>query len=168
MYRLFKIGRLQFKERYKMNLAVSFRPAEKLLGVGVLIRDCKGLVMAAFFTCFTACGDVLQDQARAVLIGVHHALEIGILHVEVESCFQELTGLINAGPPCLAANGVLVDDICSFFPLFQFVNFSVINSVCNKAVSALATEALSSVCDQVWLEDCPASIISLINADLVQ
>uniref|UniRef100_A0A2N9INQ2 Reverse transcriptase zinc-binding domain-containing protein n=1 Tax=Fagus sylvatica TaxID=28930 RepID=A0A2N9INQ2_FAGSY len=101
--------------RYKMNLAVSFRPAEKLLGVGVLIRDCQGLVMAAFCTCSTACGDVLQDQARAVMFGVHHALEIGILQVEVESCFQELTGLINAGPPCLAANGVLVDDICSFF-----------------------------------------------------
>jgi hypothetical protein len=55
-----------------------------------------------------------------------------------------------------------------FFLCFNFVNFSVINSVCNKAVSALATEALSSVSDQVWLEDCPASIISLVNADLVQ
>jgi hypothetical protein len=28
--------------------------------------------------------------------------------------------------------------------------------MCNKAVMVLATEALSSISTQVWLEDCPA------------
>ena len=101
------------------------------MGVRVLIRDCKSLVMDALFTCFLACGDVLHDQARVVMVGIQHALEIGILQLEVESCFQELTRLINYGPPCLAAIGVLVDDIRRFSHLFQFVNFFVSNSVCN-------------------------------------
>ncbi len=106
--------------RYKMNIAVSFRSVAKVMGVGVLIRDCKGLVMTAFCTCFLVCGDVLHDQARVVMVGIQHALEIGILQVqvEVESCFQQLTGLINSGPLCLAAIGVLVDDICRFSHMF--------------------------------------------------
>ena len=53
------------------------------MGVRVLIRDCKGLVMDALFTYFLACGDVLHDQARVVMVGIQHASEKGILQVEV-------------------------------------------------------------------------------------
>ena len=45
---------------------------------------------------------------------------------------------------------------------------SVIKNVCNKAANALTTEALSSISDEVWLEDCPASIISLVQFDYSQ
>jgi hypothetical protein len=49
--------------------------------------------------------------------------------------------------------GVLIDDICLWHLSFDFLSFSFIKKECNKAAYALATEALSSHMEQVWLED---------------
>jgi hypothetical protein len=67
--------------------------------------------------------------------------------------------------PCLASIGVLIEDICSWIHLFHFISFSFIRTDCNKASQALATEALSSFSDQVWLEDHPHCITSLVQFD---
>jgi hypothetical protein len=37
--------------------------------------------------------------------------------------------------------------------------------VCNKAALALATEVVSSISSQVWLEDCPANIASIVQSE---
>jgi hypothetical protein len=54
----------------------------------------------------------------------------------------------------LAANGVLVNDICSFISMFQFVTFSVVKYACNKVASAL--------------EDCCGFITSSVSSDMNQ
>jgi hypothetical protein len=74
----------------------------------------------------------------------------------------ELVDLLHSNGPCLAPIGNLVDDILAWKVSFEFLNFSLIKNVYNKAVLALATEAASSISNQVWLEDCPVSIFSLV------
>ena len=59
--------------------------------------------------------------------------------------------------------GVLIDDICLWHLSFDFLSFSFIRKECNKAAYALATEALSSHMEQVWLEDQPAYISSFVQ-----
>ncbi len=81
---------------------------------------------------------------------------------------QELLGLISKGSPCFASMGVLIDDICHWHLSFEFLSFSFIKKDCNKAVCALATEALSSHIEQVWLEDHPACISSFVQFDSLQ
>ena len=49
------------------------------MGVRVLIRDFKGLVMATPFYLFLACGNVLHDQARVVIVSIYYRLVIGLL-----------------------------------------------------------------------------------------
>uniref|UniRef100_A0A2N9ED45 RNase H type-1 domain-containing protein n=1 Tax=Fagus sylvatica TaxID=28930 RepID=A0A2N9ED45_FAGSY len=89
-------------------------------------------------------GDFFQEHARTILVGLRFALDIGIFRVEVEEGCSDLIGMVQKGSPCLAANGVLVDDICGFIPNFQFISFSFVKNICNKVATALATEALSS------------------------
>jgi hypothetical protein len=152
---------------YKMNVACRLNAAKDRVGVGIVIRDSNGIVCGAFCTSIVHGGDFFQEHARAILVGLRFALDIGIFRVEVEEGCSDLIGMVQKGSPCLAANGVLVDDICGFIPNFQFISFSFVKNICNKAITALATEALSLTSDQVWLEDCPVSIISLVQLDLI-
>ena len=43
----------------------------------------------------------------------------------------------------------MVDDICRWHSLFQFLSFSFIRKGCNKAAQAFVTEAMSSTFEQV-------------------
>uniref|UniRef100_A0A2N9F2E6 Enoyl reductase (ER) domain-containing protein n=1 Tax=Fagus sylvatica TaxID=28930 RepID=A0A2N9F2E6_FAGSY len=146
-------------------LAVDFLESGQLLnenfcqsqaGLGVLVRDSSGSVAATMCTRFRWDGEVLQAHARSLLIALQFAYDAGLRNLEADVGCQELLGLISRGPPCLASMGVLIDDICLWHLSFDFLSFSFIRKECNKAAYALATEALSSHMEQVWLEDQPA------------
>ena len=74
---------------------------------------------------------------------------------------------LNSSHPKTNINQNKIFDICGFIPNFQFISFSIVKNICNKAATTLATEALSSTSDQVWLEDCLVSFISLVQLDLI-
>ena len=153
---------------YKLNFSCYGGSDCSQIGLGVLIQDSLGLVMAA--KCSKLIGDssLLQSHARAVLLAIEFAFSIGFRRLEVEVGNQELLGLINLDSPSLAPIGVLVDDIRNWVPLFHFISFSFIKKNCNRASHALATEALSSNSEQVWLEDYPAYLTSFVQIDSLQ
>ena len=80
-----------------------------------------------------------------------------------------LLGLITktATSPCLSSIGVVMDDICDWAHLFQFLSFSFIKNDCNKAAQALATEVASSSFEYVWLEDYLACITAIVQSDYI-
>ena len=45
---------------------------------------------------------------------------------------------------------------------FPILSLSFISNACNKAFYALASEAASSLLDQVWLEECPPCILPFV------
>ena len=138
------------------------------MGLGILIRDSLGLVMAAKCSKSVGNSSLLQSQARAVLLAIEFAFSIGFRRLEVEVGNQELLGLINLNSPSLAPIGVLVDDIRNWVPLFHFISFSFTSKNCNRASRALATEAVSSNFEQVWLEDYPTCLTSFVQMDSLQ
>ena len=153
---------------YKLNVAYSLNSGHNLAGLGVLVRDSSGDVAVALCTRLRWDGDVFQAHARSLLIALQFAYDAGLRNLEVDVGCQELLGLISMGSPCFASMGVLVDDICHWHLFFEFLSFSFIKKDCNKAVCALATEALSSHSEQVWLEDHPACISSFVQFDSLQ
>ena len=64
--------------------------------------------------------------------------------------------------PCLALVGNLVDNIVLSKVYFEVFQFSYVKNLCNKMNCVLATEALSSMSSQVWLEDCPDCIAQFV------
>ncbi len=57
---------------------------------------------------------------------------------------------------------MLVDDILCLAKDFSVLSFNCINANCNRAAQALATKALSSLSEQVWLEDLFYLLFNLI------
>ena len=117
-----------------MNVACRLNAAKDRVGVGIVIRDSNGIVCGASCTSIVHGGDFFQEHACAILVGLRFALDIGIgiFWVEVEEGCSDLIGMVQKGSPCLAANGVLVDDICGFIPNFQFINFLLLKIFVTK------------------------------------
>jgi hypothetical protein len=63
--------------------------------------------------------------------------------------YKDLFHLLKTDSPCLASIGSLVDDILFVKNSCHVCQFNFVKSLCNKAILALATEALSSVSSQV-------------------
>jgi hypothetical protein len=93
-----------------------------------------------------------------VLAAVKFAFNVGFRKIEVDMSYNELYHLLQSDGPCLASIGPLVEDILWVRNSCYVCKFSFVKSLCNKAASALATEALSSAVSQVWFEHCPESI----------
>ena len=101
----------------------------------------------------------------AVVESIRFAIDIGLLQVELEFDHKNLFCLIQQVGPCLA----LIDnsDIVLSKRYFEILSFSHVTKLCNKAICALATEAVSSLSSHMWLEDYPECIISHIQFDAI-
>uniref|UniRef100_A0A2N9IE72 Reverse transcriptase zinc-binding domain-containing protein n=1 Tax=Fagus sylvatica TaxID=28930 RepID=A0A2N9IE72_FAGSY len=155
-------------DRYKLNIGLHDINGQRDAGVGILIRDSHGFSIAAQSTKVQQGMGRIQQHAWAVLNALQFAFDIGIRRVEFEVGCYELVGLLQSNGPCLASIGTLVDDIATWKTYFEFLNFSFIKTICNKAALALATEAASSTLSRVWLENCPECIISFVQSDSIQ
>jgi hypothetical protein len=151
---------------WKLNMACHSSSISSRIGLGILIRDSEGAVMAVLEDSLMRNNELLQVHAKAVLVALKFAYDVGLRFLLVEVENQELCSLIQAGSPCFDPIGVIVDDICSWIPLFSSICFGVSKKICNKAAQALATEAASSLLLQVWLDDHPACITSIIHDDI--
>ena len=95
------------------------------------------------------------------------AYDVGLRRLEVDLECKELVLILNSDDICLAPIGNLVEDILVFCQRFPCCSFVFVKSICNKAAQALYAEALSYNFPQVWLEDCPISIVSHIQFDSI-
>ena len=157
------------RQNFKMNLSCAYNLGTSNSDVGVIVRDFMGLVGVTRCSRITRDGTVLQIYAHSILNALEFVFYVGFRRLEVELENKELLGLIQKAfsSPCLAPIGVVVDDIFAWAHGFQFLSFSFILKYCNKATQALATEALSSSLDQVWLEDYPDCITSIVQFDSI-
>ena len=153
---------------FKVNIACKLCSNLSKVGVGVLVRDSSCLVIAACTFALKFTGDILQSIAMAVVESIRFAIDIGLFWVELEFDNKDMFCLLKQVGPCLAPVGNLVDDIVLSKHYFENFSFSYITKLCNKATCALATEAVSSLSYQVWLEDCPDCIISHVQFDVIQ
>ena len=148
---------------YKLSIACHFRPDSAHVGVGILLRDHEGIVAVASGFVMQKYDDHLINFGLAVSYALQLAYETGLRQsIVIEVPSRELTGLLNMGPPCLAPSGIVIDDVHAWCGSFYNTQFVFISNVCNKASFALATEAASSLLDQVWLEECPTCILPFV------
>ncbi|KAK0579119.1 hypothetical protein LWI29_021415 [Acer saccharum] len=70
---------------FKINCDASFQLRSRKVGVGIIIRDHRGLVVAAKASPVFGCSFVVLLEAQACLEGLQLALDIGISGVVLES-----------------------------------------------------------------------------------
>ena len=148
---------------YKLSIACHLRPDSAHVGVGILLKDHEGVVVVASGFVLQKYDDNLINFGLSVYYALQLAYETGFRNsIVLEVPSRELTGLLQMGPPCLAPSGVVIEDVHAWRGFFSNIQFVFISNVCNKASYALATEAVSSLLDQVWLEECPSCILPFV------
>jgi hypothetical protein len=150
---------------FKLNIASHCNHTWRREGLGIIIRNHAGLVMASMLCSFEMLEDKVQSHARMVLKALQFVKAIGLSRVIVEGCWRDLFRLLRTTSPCLANYGVLVDDILCLAKDCFVLSFTCIYANCNRAAKALAIKALSSLFKQVWLEDFLAVILPIIPSD---
>ena len=109
---------------------------------------------------------VADLKALACLKVVQFALELGLTRVVFEGDSIVIINALPHGVDDMASFGNILDNIRMHFAVFQFVEFVYVNRSCNTVADALAKKAKSDVGVQVWLNDLPADIASLVLRDI--
>ncbi|XP_030936298.1 uncharacterized protein LOC115961457 [Quercus lobata] len=141
--------------RYKVNVDGAVFAAHKSAGVGVLIRDSHGQVVATISKKINALLGPLEVEMKAWEEGVQFAREVGVYDFTLEGdslvLFNVLSGLSN--PPAAVesiARGVLM--ACGSC---YKVDFSHIKRQGNSLAHLLAKHALGIVDYEPWMEASP-------------
>ena len=153
------------RDIYKVNYDGAIFEQQGKAGLGVVIRNSNGEVMASMSLLVQLPSTVAQVEAMAARKATEFALEIGfdeiILEGDSEIIYKDL---LNIGSS-LALHGHLIQDVKALVPLFSSICFSHVSRTGNQAAHSLARRAILSENLNVWMEEVPPDIIDVIQAD---
>ncbi|KAK1571513.1 hypothetical protein Q3G72_018476 [Acer saccharum] len=150
---------------FKINTDAAIDTAGGRSGLGVIIRDCKGLVMASACYGISASLQPQIAEAMAIFRGILLAFSSGLLPALLESDALSVVNEINAKEPSFADVGVVVSDILGVLGGVRVLSVNFAPRDVNVVAHGLAKLALSYVGEWVWLEDCPLCVESLVLGD---
>ena len=136
----------------------------RLAGISVIVHNDEGETMGAPSSSIPMA--VADLKALACLKVVQFALELGLTRVVFEGDSIVIINALPHGVDDMASFGNILDNIRMHSVVFQFVEFVYVNRSCNTVADALAKKAKSDVGVQVWLNDLPADIASLVLRDV--
>ncbi|KAK1568613.1 hypothetical protein Q3G72_026726 [Acer saccharum] len=150
---------------FKINCDASFQLRSGKAGVGVIIRDHRGLVVAAKASPVFGCSSVELLDAQACLEGLQLALDIGISGVVLESDAAGVIKLFSDHIVPRTEMGAIMTDCLALTNLVGVVSTVAVRRGANSVVHSLAQLALSLEGPVVWLEELPPDIARLVCLD---
>jgi ribonuclease HI len=148
----------------KANWDASLDRRHGKMGCGVVVRDDKGLVIAA--RCQTILGylDPQLAEARAALMAVQLCRENGFMSVEFEGDAKVMIDAVNSQGQDWSRLGEVKEDIRQEVQGLHNWRMLFVHRECNQAAHALSKTAICEVVESQWLfepPDCIADILSL-------
>ncbi|KAL5766515.1 hypothetical protein ACOSP7_017132 [Xanthoceras sorbifolium] len=137
------------------------------IGLGVVIRDGHGEVVAALAKGLNSLLSVDCAESLAILEGIRFAHSLGISPVGVESDSASVVGLINKKAPPSSELGLIISDILSFEGFLSFRQFSFRPRQCNRVAHDLAKLGVNVLSPCVWVETTQPCVEELVNSELV-
>ena len=142
---------------YKANVDGAVFKNLSSAGMGVLIRDCKGQVVAALSQLLFAPLGPLEVEAKAMEAAVIFARDVGIQNIIFEGDSLQVYNCLHGtskAPPAVAnvLNGILFH-----LQSFRSFDFSHIRREGNKPAHILAQHAQSVGDFVAWVEETPTS-----------
>jgi hypothetical protein len=150
----------------KLNVAWQRFKESKTYGVGSVIWDYTGALLAAHCEILPQVGDNLTMAATSMQIALKICQEAGFQSVIVEFSHPQLKALILSKTTCLTEIDDHISCIRSFSSLFCSLAFHVIPSSCNKAAKVLARYAKETTEPSIWLEEGPAVLLPIVITEL--
>jgi hypothetical protein len=151
--------------RWKINWDAAIHKEAMQMGVGVIIRDEFGSVVAAQSKLFPFITDPTTADVVAASFAVLLDREVGGRQIILEGDSSVVVSALKEEGSCSRVYGQLVDDIKAVLAHFLIVEIVYVQRDLNKGAHVLAKCAISQLLDKVWIKDCPSYIQSTVLAD---
>ncbi|GMP43658.1 hypothetical protein CsSME_00012936 [Camellia sinensis var. sinensis] len=133
------------------------------LGIGVIVRDDCGKVIAACSKQVPSWADTDVAEAYAALSAVQFVRELGLSAIHLEGDSSLIIKEIQLGVASLSPFGHLISAIINELSSFSQYKISHVHREGNSAAYCLARMAVHSAAARIWMEASPPAI-SLIVA----
>nr|POF24766.1 putative ribonuclease h protein [Quercus suber] len=151
---------------YKVNYDGAISAQQVKAGIGVIIRNEDGAIMALMIQQLPLPTTVAQVEALATRREVEFALELGMTKVIMEGDSEVICKELQDPSTSLALHGHIIQDIKCLSNAFQCINFPHVRRQGNTVAHALAKMAVTEPNQTVWMEGVPPDIHHIVQADL--
>ena len=132
------------------------------VGIGVVIRNSEGGVMASLSQQIPLPTIVAQVEALAVCRVVEFARELGFIRVIIEGDSESIWKDLSNLSPSLALHGLLIRDAQELALSFLKISFSHVCRQGNVVAHCLARRAILSESLNFWMKDVPPVILQFV------
>ena len=140
---------------------------QKKSGIGVVIRDENGMVLALMAKHLQQLYIALEIEAMAASTALTFATQVGFHRGILELDSLVLTTVLINNNTYLSMNGLLMEDIRFNASFFNQLLYYHVKREGNKVAHKLARHALCISDFSVWMEDVPPPIHSVVLDDIV-
>ena len=134
-------------------------------GIGVVIRDCSGMVIATLSQRVRTRASVDLIEALAAKRAITFAMEVGVTDVEIEGDFENVIQDLSRPEAPHNAYELILEDARLLLPYFQRYRLSHSRRSGNAVTHALARRALDINNLLVWMEEVPPDIVHVLLKD---
>ena len=150
---------------YKLNFDAAIFKELNCSGVGVIIRNANGEVMAAM----SAKGPPVEDSEVAETLACRKAMEFaidaGFSELLIEGDNVAVMSSLSHGGPNLSRIGHVVQDIQWLATGLRWAQFSHVKRSANSVAHVLARYAKNVVEEMIWLEETPPPAVEALFLD---
>ena len=151
---------------YKINYDGAISSADNKSGIGVVVRDCRGEVIASLVQQLDQAFQPMEVVAMAACRAVEFGSELGLHNVIVKGDSELIVKALRYKDNGLASYAHLINDVLLFFGLFSELSYSHLRRNGNKVAHSLVRLSLTSPSCTMWMEDVPSRTLPLFQADL--
>ena len=150
---------------YKINWDVGLEEKHNRTGVGVIVRDFSGKVIAARSLTIQTKQEPVIGEAMGAIYAAEFGRDIGVQNVTLEGDSLLVVKALKAATENLSSYGHLIDDTRWLLQRFQTVGVKHVKRNANKAAHGLAREAVKNYGDNIWMEETSPCVVTVHNND---
>jgi ribonuclease HI len=151
----------------KANWDAAVKAQEGQVGVGIIVRDCEGCVLAARSTTFFLTIDPTIAEAWAALQAILFCKELGFFDICFEGDSLQVVKECSTDLANMSRYGHILDGIKSGLQSFRSANIVHVKREANSAAHRLARATITHVVDSIWMEEIPPQIYDIVIKELV-
>ena len=143
-----------------------FFAEKKCSGLGVIIRNQEGLVIASMSTRLPQQLQPIEIEALATSKALEFAREVGISKAVLEGDSLLVMKALKTKNAGLAPFGLLIQDSLTLSSGFSKLSYSHTKREGNLVAHSLAQLAINNPNCVIWMEDVPSDVLSSYQVDL--
>ncbi|XP_035543583.1 uncharacterized protein LOC118347671 [Juglans regia] len=155
-------------ESFKANFDAAINEVEQTMGLGVVIRDCNGQLLAAKCANRKCRSSPFIAECSAMLEAMELCKELGFWEVWLEGDAKEVIDAVNREEDDDSRFGHVIEDLKQSLRQSNAWRAVFTHREGNEVAHHLAKIALHCTNDQYWIEEGPESIKNLLAIDRLQ